>query len=257
MRIDLHNHLGYDPVNDETRTSDELLGEMRSAEVDKAVIFPFTSNPDIHEQNELIRKARNKNPEELIAFATVNPKLTETLELMYAYKKQGFKGIVTDPRFGVDHGEKMFHDVMECAYMLDLPVWLHSDDKETITVPISPMESMMNKFPQLRFILSSVYYDAVGIASRHRNVYIDTAVFELGQDIVKALQPVGAHRILMGAQTPYGMLKRQVDMVAICGELTDYQRSLIYWRNASKLLNLEETGPTNIRHVKLVNASTK
>ncbi len=78
MRIDLHNHLGYDPVNDETRTSEELLEEMRTAEVDKAVIFPFTSNPDIHEQNELIRKARNINPEELIAFATINPKLTET-----------------------------------------------------------------------------------------------------------------------------------------------------------------------------------
>jgi predicted TIM-barrel fold metal-dependent hydrolase len=240
MRIDVHNHLGYDPANDETRTSDELLEEMRSAGVDKAVIFPFTSNPDIHEGNEIINRALKRGTEKFIAFATINPKLTETPELMYEYKKQGFKGIVTDPRFGVDHGEKTFHDVMECAYMLDLPVWLHSDDKETIMVPINPMESMMNKFPQLRFILSSVYYDAVGIASRHRNVYIDTAVFELGQDIAKALQPIGAHRILMGSQTPYGMLKRQTDMIEICGELTEYQKSLIYWRNASKLLNIEE-----------------
>jgi predicted TIM-barrel fold metal-dependent hydrolase len=148
---------------------------------------------------------------------------------------------VTDPRFGVDHGEKMFHDIMECAYMLDLPVWLHSDDKETIMVSITPMENMMNKFPQIRFILSSVYYDAIGIATRHRNVYIDTSVFELEQDLVKALQPIGAHRILMGAQTPYGMLKRQTDMVAISGELTDYQKSLIYWRNAFKLLNIDES----------------
>jgi predicted TIM-barrel fold metal-dependent hydrolase len=240
MKIDIHNHIGYDPANDETRTVNELLEEMRSAQVDKTVMFPFTTNPDVTEENELVRRGFTNAPDHLIGFASINPKLLESTELMYNYKKQGFKGIITDPRYGVDHGEKLFHDVMECAYMLDFPVWLHSDDKETIMVPTGPMENMMNKFPQIRFILSSVYEDAIGIASRHRNVYLDTAVFELSQDLVKALQPVGAHRILMGAQTPYGMLKRQTDMIEICGELTEYQKSLIYWRNAFKLLAIAE-----------------
>jgi predicted TIM-barrel fold metal-dependent hydrolase len=241
MKVDVHNHIGYDPANDEIRSPEELLEEMRSADVDKAMVFPFTTNPEVLEENDVVERAYRKYQEAVIPFASINPKLSESPELMYHYKKQGFKGIVTDPRFGVDHGEKMFHDIMECAYMLDLPVWLHSDDKETIMVSITPMENMMNKFPQIRFILSSVYYDAIGIATRHRNVYIDTSVFELEQDLVKALQPIGAHRILMGAQTPYGMLKRQTDMVAISGELTDYQKSLIYWRNAFKLLNIDES----------------
>ena len=238
MKIDVHNHIGYDPANDETRSEEDLVNEMKSAGVDICVIFPFPSNPDAIEQNEIIKRAHKANPDKFIAFALVNPKLSETPELLYEYKRQGFKGIVTDPRFGVDHGEKQFHETMECAYMLDMPVWLHSDDKETIMVPIAPMEAMMNKYPQIRFIMSSVYYDASGIASRHRNVYIDTAVFELGQDLAKALQPVGAHRILMGSHTPYGMLRREVDMINISGELSEYQKSLIFWRNANKLFDL-------------------
>ena len=238
MKIDIHNHLGYDPANDEYRSDEELLEEMNSAGVNLCIIFPFTSNPEIKEQNEIIRGAFNRKPDKFIGFASINPKLSETPDLIYEYKKQGFKGIVTDPRFGVGHGEKLFHETVECAYMLDLPVWLHSDDKETIMVPISPMESMMNKYPQVRMILSSVYYDAIGVASRHRNVYIDTAVFELGQDLVRAIQPIGAHRILMGSHTPYGMLKREIDKISICGELSEYQKSLIFWRNTNKLLNL-------------------
>ena len=239
MKIDVHNHIGYDSANDENRTYEELLEEMESAGVDKCVIFPFTSNPDIIEQNEFIKKACENKPQQLIAFASINPKLPNMTELIYEYHKLGFKGIVTDPRYGVDHGEKLFHETMECAYLLDMPVWLHSDDKETIMVPISHMESMMNKYPQIKFILSSVYYDSVGIASRHRNVYIDTAVFELGQDLVKVLQPIGAHRILMGSQTPYGMLKREIDKINISLEFSDYQKSLIFWRNTNKLLNLD------------------
>ena len=239
MKIDVHNHLGYDPANDEVRSEDELLEEMETAGVDVCVIFPFTSNPDVTEQNETIKRAYKNKSKKFIAFASINPKLSETPDLIYEYKKQGFKGIITDPRFGVDHGDKQFHEAMECAYTLDLPVWLHSDDKETIMVPIAPMEAMINKYPQIRFILSSVYYDALGIASRHRNIYIDTAVFELGQDLAKALQPVGAHRILMGSQTPYGMLKREVDMINISGEFSEYQKSLIFWRNANKLLDLQ------------------
>jgi predicted TIM-barrel fold metal-dependent hydrolase len=238
MKIDVHNHIGYDSANDETRSYEELLEEMKSSGVDKCLIFPFTSNPDVIEQNEVIKEAFNERPKQLIPFALINPKLPNTSDLIYEYHRQGFKGIVTDPRSGVDHGEKLFHETMECAYMLDMPVWLHSDDKETIMVPISPMESMLNKYPQIKFILSSVYYDSMGIASRHRNVYIDTAVFELGQDLVKMLQPIGAHRILMGSHTPYGMLKREIDKINISLEFSDYQKSLIFWRNTNKLLNL-------------------
>jgi len=238
MRIDVHNHMGVDPAYDEDRTAHDLVEEMKKAGVDRCVVFPFTTNPDIGEQNAVVKSACEKFPDRLIGFFSMNPKLPEMADLMYEYEEQGFRGVVTDPRFGVKHEGKRFHELVECALVMDLPVWLHSDDKDTIMVPIAPLESLLDKYPDVKFILSSMYYDAIGIATRHMNVYIDTAVFELGQDMVRAIRPVGTHRILMGSNTPYGLLRREVDKIKISDELTEFQKSLIFGHNAERLLKL-------------------
>lgn len=238
MRIDVHNHIGVDPAYEEGRTEDELVEEMENAEIDRCVVFPFTTNPDVKEQNAVVKAAFDKYPEKLIGFFTMNPKLPEMTDLMYEYKEQGFKGVVTDPRFGVGHDAKRFHELVECALVLDLPLWLHSDDKDTMRVYIGPLESMLDKYPEVKFILSSMYYDAVGIATRHKNVFIDTSTFMSGSSTATATQPIGTHRILMGSNTPYGLLKREVDKITILEELTDFQKSLIFWQNAKRLLKL-------------------
>ena len=128
----------------------------------------------------------------------MNPNLPEMTELMHEYKAQGFKGVVTDPRFGAGHEEKRFHELVECALVLELPVWLHSDDKDTMRVYIKPLETLLDKYPHVSFILSSMYYDAIGIATRHKNVYLDSASFMSGSIMATATQPVGTHRLLMG-----------------------------------------------------------
>jgi len=238
MRMDVHNHIGGDPAYEEDRTGDELVEEMERAGVDRCVVFPFTTNPDIEEQNAIVKAAFDGHPERLIGFFTMNPKLPGMTDLMYGYGEQGFRGVVTDPRFGVMHGEKRFHELVECALVLDMPVWLHSDDKDTMRVYIGPLESMLEKYPNVDFILSSMYYDAVGIAARHKNVYMDTATFMSGSAAAEATQRVGTHRILMGSNTPYGLLKREVDKLLILEELTDFQKSLIFWQNGKRLLKL-------------------
>jgi predicted TIM-barrel fold metal-dependent hydrolase len=238
LRIDVHNHVGLDPAYGEKRNAEELLGEMEGAGVDKCVIFPFTSNPDVVKQNAIVQAAIDQNSEELIGFFTMNPRLKEMTDLMHEYKEKGFKGVVTDPRFGVGHEQKRFHELVECAFVLGFPVWLHSDDKDTMRVYIGPLESMLNKYPEVKFILSSMYYDSGGIASRHKNVFIDTATFMSGHMTASVTKPVGTHRILMGSNTPYGLLKREVDKLTILEELTDFQKSLVFWQNAKRLLKL-------------------
>ena len=124
MKIDVHNHVGIDPAYEEDRKTAELIEEMESAGVDKCVIFPFTTNPDIKEQNKIIKLAIDEYPQRLVGFFTMNPRLPDMVELMYAYKEQGFTGVVTDPRFGTGHEQKRFHELIECAQLLELPVWL-------------------------------------------------------------------------------------------------------------------------------------
>lgn len=238
MKIDVHNHIGVDPAYGEDRTADELVKEMDGAGVDRCVVFPFTTNPDIREQNEVVKSAIDAHPDRLVGFYTMNPRLPEMTDLMYDYKERGFRGVVTDPRFGIGHEHKRFHELVECALVLDIPVWLHSDDKDTMRVYISPLESMLGKYGGARFILSSMYYDAIGIAARHKNVHLDTATSMSGSMVAMATQPVGTHRILMGSNTPYGMLKREVGKLEITEELTDFQKRLIFSVNAERLLKL-------------------
>jgi len=87
------------------------------------------------------------------------------------------------------------------------------------------------------FILSSNYYDVEGIATRHKNVYIDTTILDTWQ-ISKMIRPIVTNRILMGSNTPYGMLKREVQKLEVIEELTDFQKRLIYSVNAERLLKL-------------------
>jgi predicted TIM-barrel fold metal-dependent hydrolase len=238
MKIDVHNHIGYDPAYEIKRTADELIKEMDKAGVDKCIVFPFTTNPDLVEQNKLVKEAMDEYPDRLIGFFLMNPRLPEMVDLMYGYREQGFAGVVTDPRFGVDHSAKQFHELVECALTLDLPIWLHSDDKDTMRVYISPLEAMLGKYPQVRFILSSMYYDSTGIAAKYKNVYLDTATAMSGSMTASVTQPVGTHRVLMGANTPYGLLRREIDKLEYAAELTSFQRKLIYSENVKRLLKI-------------------
>lgn len=238
MKIDVHNHIGYDPAYEITRKPVELVSEMDKADVDKCLIYPFTSNPDILSQNKIIKSAMDKYPDKFIGFFTMNPRYDNFVDLMYNYKDQGFTGIVTDPRFGVDHIAKRFHEMMECALILDFPVWLHSDDKDTMRVYISSLETMLRKYSPIKFILSSMYYDSTGIATRHGNVYLDTATAMSGSMTASVSQPVGTHRILMGSNTPDGLLIREIQKIESAPELSEFQRTLIFGENAKRLLKL-------------------
>lgn len=240
MKLDVHNHIGYDPEFEETRTHHDLIREMAEAGVDKCVIFPFTTNPDIWEQNNVIKIAIDEHPNEFIGFFSMNPKLPEMTDLMYKYKTLGFTGVVTDPRFGVRHGEKRFHELVECALVLEMPVWLHSDNQSIAagaSEDIPSLESLIGKYPMVNFILSSIYYDAIGITTRHKNVYIDTAVLDTWK-IPVITRPIGTNRILMGSNTPYGLLRRELTRVEKLVEITDFQKSLIIWENAKRMLKL-------------------
>ena len=236
----MHNHIGFDPEFEESRSYSDLIQEMTEADVDRCVVFPFTTNPDIKEQNAVIKVALEKYPNELIGFFSMNPKFPEMTDLMYEYKAQGFKGVVTDPRFGVRHGEKRFHELVECALVLEMPVWLHTDNQSIAagaSEDLQSLDSLIGKYPMVNFILSSIYYNAIGIATRHKNVYIDTAVLDTWQ-IPVITRPIGTNRILMGSNTPYGFLRREFTRVKKLIEITDFQKSLIFWENVKRLLKL-------------------
>jgi len=234
MIFDCHNHIGYDPVYQRSRSVDELIIEMDANNVDKAVIFPFTNNPDIVNQNKIIQKAIGAYSERFTGFFTMNPKLTEMTDLMTEYSELGFKGVVVDQRFGPGFGDRRIHELVECAYVLGLVVWIHSDQKDS-PIGIGSLEGLIHKYSGVKYILSSMFRDAFYVAAKLRNVYIDTSVFELSQDLTKLIRPIGAHRILVGSNTSYGAMRGEINKIQISPELTRFQKKLILGKNLSLL----------------------
>ena len=235
MIFDCHNHIGYDPVYQQSRSVDELSVEMSDNDVSNALIFPFTNNPDIINQNKIILEALRKYPDMFTGFFTMNPKIPEMTDLMIDYKEQGFSGVVFDQRFGPSFGARSVHELVECAYVLGLVVWIHSDQKDA-PINIGALENLIQKYSGVKYILSSMFRDAFYVATKLKNVYIDTSVFELSQDMTKLIHPIGAHRLLVGSNTPYGALRGEINKIQISPELTRFQKELILGKNLSSLL---------------------
>lgn len=235
MIFDSHNHIGYDPIYQKNRSKSELLKEMNENNVDKSVIFPFTNNPDLIKQNKIIQEAVEEHPSKFIGFFTMNPKLSEMTDLMTEYKEDGFRGVVLDQRFGPSFGDRRAHELVECAYILDLVVWIHTDQKDSM-IGIGSLEGMLQKYSGVKYILSSMFRDAFYVANKFKNVYLDTSVFELSQDLTKLLQPIGAHRILLGTNTPYSLMKGEINKITISPELSNFQKELILGKNLTLLL---------------------
>lgn len=238
MIVDCHNHIGYDAVYLEHHFPEDLLKEMDENNVNKAIIFPFTTNPDIKEQNKVILEATNQYPDRFIGFFTMNPKLKEMTDLMVEYKNQGFKGVVLDLRFGPGFNDRRFHELMECAYTLGFVVWIHSDEKDS-PLGIGSLENLVQKFPGVKYIISSMFREVFFIVTKYKNMYIDSAVFELSQDLTKLIHPIGAHRILMGSNTPDGIIKGEINKIMISPELSKFQKDLILGENTSRLLKIK------------------
>ena len=232
MIFDCHNHVGFDPVYQMNRSIAELLSEMDVNKINRAVIFPFTNNPEIVKQNKIIYEAVQNYPDRFTGFFTMNPKLSEMTDLMSMYKEQGFRGVVLDQRFGPGFGDRSVHELVECAYVLDLNVWIHSDQKDS-PIGLGSIESLLQKYSGVKYILSSMFRDAFYIAGKYKNISLDTAVFELSQDLTKLLQPIGAHRILYGSNTPYGAMRGEINKIQISPELTKFQKELILGKNLS------------------------
>lgn len=236
MIFDCHNHVGYDPVYQKSRSVNELSAEMDENDVNKAVIFPFTNNPDVVKENKIILDAICTYPDRFTGFFTMNPKLPEMTDLMIEYKEQGFRGVVLDQRFGPSFGDRRVHELVECAYVLGLVVWIHSDQKDS-PINIGSIEGLIQKYSGVKYILSSMFRDAFYVAAKLKNVYIDTSVFELSQDMTKLIQPIGAHRILVGSNTPFGTMTGEINKIQISPELTRFQKELILGKNLSLLIH--------------------
>lgn len=209
--IDSHVHCGGPDRGDGVGLSfEDLINKMDMAGVERAVIFPFNSpgeNHTFHEANSYILEAVDNHPDRLIGFMRIDPRRkTGALEEIDIYYGKGLKGIKLHPKsqdFGPDHA--FLYKILEKAQEYDLPVVFDTGK------PIFPNKAFLElafRFPEVNIILAHLRgMDSVPVVSEYPNLYQGLAKAAELEGIKKAVDVLGAGKIIAGSDTPYGDMR--------------------------------------------------
>jgi len=157
----------------------QFIGQLDEAGIEWGVI-----DADSHEKTAEIV---SQYPDRFIGVAVVDPRegMKAVRELERAVKELGLKCFYATPfRFGIRANDKKFYPLYAKAVELDIPVFVYTtmtyrtDFPMDIGHPVYLDEVAMD-FPELRIIAGLGGWpwvpDMVGVARRHRNVFISTA----------------------------------------------------------------------------------
>lgn len=212
-------------------TGELLIRDMDSAGIDYSVISvidhglaPAVGEADcgILEINRLYSDIARKYPNRIIAFAGVDPRRDNALEILKAgIDDFGMKGIKLLPPTGFyPNDRKLCYPIYEFAGEHGLPVLVHTGTEATplyskYGYPIF-MDEVAADFPDLKIILGHAGFcwwpEAVSIANCKSNIYLDIAGWqprarlhpleEFYKPLRAMINNIGSHRILFGSDWP-------------------------------------------------------
>ena len=225
---------------------DDLLTYREKAGIDYFVVHSVATAPkQVLHINDFIHAQTQEHPE-LIAFATLHPKMDCLADEIERVIQLGFSGIKLHPdfqQFNIDAPE-----AQQLYTLVDnrLPILLHMGDAhKTISHP-KRLARMVEKFPGQVFIGAhfggyNAWDDAETYLIGKTNIYIDTSssLFAISPERARAMiERHGVDKVLFGTDYPMWdpaeELKRFLQI-----PLSEEERAAILYENAAKLLKLE------------------
>lgn len=233
--IDAHAHVGrFGSWAGVSATSEELLGKMDEAGVERAVVF----SPD----NSLARRAVSERPDRLSGYVWPNPHDKGALALVKrAVRKWGFRGIKLHPLVNafLPTDDEVI-PIVEFARRERIPVAIHSGHPP-FSLPWSIGE-LADIFPDARIVMlhmghaHGVYIQAaINTAKKHDNIILETSGVSMHSKIREAVERVGEERVVFGSDYPFHDYSVELGKVEAAG-LTEAQKELVLYRNAKGLL---------------------
>jgi len=231
MIIDTHLGIRY-PATDEK--VEEVLGEMDSANVDKAVTWSVPGGQDrevIRKNNDRISAIVKKYPDRFIGFATVNPLDPDFAsdELTRVIEQVGLTGLKLHPRV---HQYRICDPrtlrVLELAKDLDIPVVVHVESPALYTFCLdNSLEKTQQAIDRNEFFAKSLDLDAVVKVYDSPNFWAahmggafsptiqkSNLVFQTtgaSSEIIEyAVKKVGADRIVFGSDYMSYQIKEEI-----------------------------------------------
>jgi predicted TIM-barrel fold metal-dependent hydrolase len=140
--------------------------------------------------------------------------------------------------FSID--SKFFNEVAIWTEIHDLPLFIHLYSDSEVTKLINYKKS----HPKLKLIIAHLFGLELFIKDKFKdnNLYFDTSTIQLisNHRLIKALDFVGAERILFATDTPYGAkdnIKKNITRIKSL-DISSNENNLILGLNMKRLLNL-------------------
>ncbi len=249
MIIDAHNHLGLRANDDEETlnrglTEDDFLQLMEGAGIDKAVITPlFDRYGDYQAGNALLAEVIQAHPDRFLGFVRVDPYRTDqALEMIEeGIVEKGFYGIKMHPRSERFHlDDEVVNPIFEAAIDLEVPVLIHGG--ETNYCHPLLFGRIAERFPAATIIMGHMGKKEVSrgieMAEEFSNIILETSSTGNPKTIEKAVERVGAERVVFGTDIPFFDPRVEIKKIRLL-DVEPKIKSLILGENMRRILNLD------------------
>ena len=242
MIIDAHLHVDDLPALGWKMEAELCVRRLDEAGIEKGVIMTITDLPEVNpDALELIATARDAFPGRLEAFARIHPWYGDDAVALLerALGEYGFKGLKLHPVTTIAHpaGDDTLRLIRKAAEH-GAPTLFHCGD-EPMTTPLAVARAAA-ACPDAAVILGHMggYFhvdEAIEVAERHENVYLETSAMPYPEKIREAVERVGAERVLYASDGPACSPLIEVEKVRLAG-LGAEAEPLVLGENARRLL---------------------
>ena len=237
-------------------TVEETMNQLREAGIDHAVIaandVETTHGRKI--PNERIAELCHQYPDFFVfGFAGSDPHkgMAAVRELESAVKDLGLKGCYVNPWYHqIKANDRRYYLLYEKCAELDIPISLHTASSLDNTISMdygnpAHIDDVAVDIPELKIVMRHPGWpwvtNAVAIAYRHPNVYIDISAMHPAMipEIVMASTTVLKEKLLFGSAYPLVPPKKAVSWWENIN-LPENIKDNIFYHNAARLIGLEK-----------------
>lgn len=230
------------------------VGAMDAAKVNKGLICSWYNQEGALISNEEVAQLVDKHPDRFVGIASVplNKPVPAVLELRHWVKERNFKGLrIVQWLWNLPPTHAYYYPLFAECVQLGVPVCLqvgHTGPLMPSEVgrPIPYIDQIALDFPDLKIVCGHIGYpwttEMIAVATKHRNVYIDTSAYSANRfppELVAYMKGHGKHKVMFG--TNYPMItpaKCLQDLAQL--ELGEEVTNKFLYENAVKVFDLEE-----------------
>ena len=226
-------------------TVEDLISNGEKINVYKYIVHSTATKVEqVESINNFIADTQSKN-ESFIGFGTLHPGLDDVEFEVNRIISLGLKGIKLHPDFQDFNIDDTCMMPIYRAIEGKLPVLIHmGDEKKTSSSP-ERLANVIKLFPNLTVIAAhlggyQMWDDSIKYLVG-KNIYLDTsstlAILDK-EKVTNIIRGHGVEKILFGTDYPMWSHEEELERFYKL-DLTDDERELILWKNASKLLDIK------------------